>query len=134
MASWFVVIYYTIEFALGRLIIGQIKRKNGLILYDRYYYDFFTQPTTRDLIYPCRRFLLALVKRPDIIIHLNADPEVVYSRKQELCLEEIAAQNIYMKRVLKDVKNSYIVITSTKSANEIAAEVFKIIIDKYEER
>lgn len=129
-ASWFVVLYYTFEFMLGNFIISKARRKNQLILFDRYYYDFFIQPTMRDLIYPVRYILLTLVYKPDLIIHLNADPYVVYSRKQELDIEEINAQNNYILRLIKNIKNAHTINTTSKSTDIIGIEIFKLLIKK----
>lgn len=124
LASWVVVIYYTLEFVLGNTIANRCRRKKMLVMYDRYYYDHFLQPTTRDLIYPFRKILLRLVKKPDLVVHLNADPNVVYARKQELKPEEIETQNQYIERLLQDVDTAITINTSTKDISEIAKEVF----------
>ena len=84
IASWIVVAYYTLEFIVGRFIISGVKRRCGIVLFDRYYYDFFVQPTTRNLIWRFRKLLLFFVQKPDITIHLIAPPEVLYERKREL--------------------------------------------------
>lgn len=124
VASWIVVIYYTLEFMVGNVIADHYKRKKELIMYDRYYYDHFLQPTTRDLIYPFRKILLRLVKKPDLVVHLNADPNVVYARKQELKPKEIEAQNQYIERILHDVDTAITINTSVKDIDEISKEVF----------
>ena len=129
LASWFVVLYYTFEFMLGNHLIRRAGRKNTLVLYDRYYYDHFIQPTTRELIFPFRKFLLALVAKPDIVIHLNADPEVVYARKQELSVREIAAQNEAIARLVKGLPFARTVETGTKTVDEIAKEVFALTVE-----
>ena len=129
LASWFVVLYYTFEFMLGNHLIRRAGRKNTLVLYDRYYYDHFIQPTTRELVFPFRKFLLALVAKPDIVIHLNADPEVVYARKQELSVREIAAQNEAIARLVKGLPFARTVETGTKTVDEIAKEVFALTVE-----
>lgn len=128
LASWFVVMYYSMEFFIGRAAIKKHRMSRALILFDRYFYDFFAQPTTRELIWPFRKLLLLIAKKPDILIHLNADAQVVYGRKKELKVHEIETQNEYMRKIVKDVKNAYSVDTSTKPADEIGAEIFAIIM------
>jgi thymidylate kinase len=130
LASWFVVLYYALEFVIGNRIIRKAKRGNQLVLFDRYFYDFFMQPTTRDLIYPFRHLLLAFVTKPDVIIHLNADPEIVHARKQELRIEEISAQNLYIYRLIKEMSYAYSINTSRKSADYVSVEVFKLLSQK----
>jgi thymidylate kinase len=115
---------------IGNRIIRKAKRGNQLVLFDRYFYDFFMQPTTRDLIYPFRHLLLAFVTKPDVIIHLNADPEIVHARKQELRIEEISAQNLYIYRLIKEMSYAYSINTSRKSADYVSVEVFKLLSQK----
>ena len=134
LASWFVVLYYTLEFMLGNHRIRRARRKNTLVLYDRYYYDHFIQPTTRELVFPFRKLLLALVAKPDIVIHLNADPEVVYARKQELSKREIAAQNEAISRLVKDMPFARTVETGEKTVELIAKEVFALTVETLEKK
>jgi energy-coupling factor transporter ATP-binding protein EcfA2 len=127
LASWFIVFYYQLEFFLGIPKVCALKRKNQLIIFDRYFYDFFTQPTTKDLIYPFRHILLFFVPKPDLVIHLKADPKIVYARKQELSINEIRTQNDYMGRLLRKKKYSVTIETGSKTAQEIGSNVFYCI-------
>lgn len=127
VASWVVVLYYTLDFFLGRIPIRYHKTKNNLIFFDRYYYDFFVQPTSRHLIYKFRHILLFFVKKPNLIIHLDASAENVYKRKQELSIEEIKTQNSILKKLLKGKKNVFTVKTDDKSIPEIDREIFNIL-------
>ena len=106
--------------------------KNGtLILFDRYYYDHFVQPATRDLIWPLRHLLLGVVKKPDLIIHLIASGEHIYKRKQDLNKDEIDIQNQYMSRVLKCCKNVVDINMEKMNADQVAAETFRIVVKRF---
>lgn len=131
LAAWFVVLYYTFEFMVGNLKAGRLLRKRTLIMFDRYYYDHFVQPATRDLIWPLRHLLLGLVKKPDLIIHLVASGEHIYKRKQDLNKAEIDIQNRYMSRVLNCCRNVCEVNMEQLDADRVAAEVFRIVIEKF---
>ena len=128
LASLFVVFYYSLEFICGNRIISKHTRKGRLVVFDRYFYDFFVQPTTRDLIWPLRHILFALVKKPDIVIHLNANPEVVYARKQELQKNEIKVQNDYYTKLLNHKNYAVMINTDIKGIDEISAEIFEIFM------
>jgi len=131
LAAWFVVMYYTLEFVVGGRLAAKLMRKRTLILYDRYYYDHFVQPATRDLIWPWRYLLLGMVKKPNLIIHLIASGEHIYKRKQDLNKKEIDIQNQYMGRVLKCCKNVVSLNMEQLNADQVAAEVFRIVIEKF---
>lgn len=130
VATWTVVIYYTIEYMVGNIKANRLLRNRTLILYDRYYYDHFVQPTSRDLIWPMRKILLALIKKPDLIIHLIASGEIIFKRKQDLNREEIDIQNRYMSRILGCCDNVIDIYTDNRNADEVAAETFRTIISK----
>ena len=134
LASWFVVLYYTLEFMLGNRRIRRCRRKNVLVLFDRYYYDHFFQPTTRELIYPFRKLLLGLVAKPDVVIHLSADPEVVYRRKQELSAREIGEQNRVIAGLVRELPFAHTVETGDRDVDEIAKEVFALMAKTLEEK
>lgn len=130
LASWVVVIYYALEFFIGKPIISYKKRKGIYIFFDRYFYDYYAQPTTRDIIWKYRKILSSFVTKPDIIIHLCANPEIVYRRKQELNKLEIMAQNQYIERYIQEFENAYTITNEAKSIEEITSEVFSKISDK----
>jgi thymidylate kinase len=128
LASWTVVLYYTIEFFVAHIKVWRIASRSGLVMFDRYYYDYFVQPSYRDLIWPFRRLLLFIIPTPRAVVFLKANPEIVYKRKGELNPIEIGIQNECFSRILSDVKNSYILDTENKSLEEIEAHVCQIII------
>ncbi len=130
IAGWGVVIYYTIEYMVGNCLAAKLIRRRTLILYDRYYYDHFVQPATRHLIWPARRFLLSLVRKPDLIIHLIATGEHIYKRKKDLSQQEIDNQNFYMSRILECCDNVVDLNMEQMDADQVAAEVFRIAVKK----
>lgn len=133
LASWVVVLYYTIEFWLSNYTVWLTKRRSGLILFDRYYYDFFVQPSYRDIIWRFRSILLFFVPKPDAVIYLKASPETVYKRKGELNIKEIETQDNYFSKILSSVKDSYIIDTEENNLDRINAEVCQIIINKFKQ-
>lgn len=128
VAAWVVVGYYTLEFVIGRYVIFTIKRRMGLVVFDRYFYDFFAQPSTRDLIWGVRKVLLFFIPKPDVIIHLVANSEIVYQRKDELSEKEIETQNKYFRRILEEERKCYTIQTDNCDARSVAAKVTDIIV------
>jgi thymidylate kinase len=131
IASWTVVLYYTIEFFLAHIKVWKTASRSGLVVFDRYYYDYFVQPAYRDLIWPFKKVLLFIVPTPRAVIFLKADPEIVYKRKGELNPTEIKTQNECFSKILLDTKNSHIINTDSKSLFEVEAKVCQIIISTF---
>lgn len=129
IVSILVLFYYTLEFVVGRPVIRSKQGENSLILFDRYYYDFFVQENTRNLIWGCRRLLCKLVPDPDYVFHLYADGRTVFERKGELNCGEIDIQNEILERLLKG-KKGYFKLDTREYDQKICKEfITQIIIE-----
>ena len=124
--------YYNVDFILGTWFkINPLKRKNHLVIFDRYYYDYFADTIrykynlSQSLI---RRFA-RLIPRPDIVFILDADTEVIWNRKKEVTLEEVARQRKAYASLLGMNLNG-IRIDVNRSVEEIVTEVTDIILHK----
>jgi len=83
-----------------------------------------------------RTLLSSLWKRaakPDIIFVLDAEPDVIYSRKQELTRQETERQRKGYRDLTKELSNSYIVDTS-KPVSEVERDIHRILINIMNER
>jgi thymidylate kinase len=101
--------YYTLDYVFGYwlLVRPYLGRKCIAAIFDRYFYDCLFDPARFRISLPpwvVRAFGI-FVPRPDLVILLSADPEVVYSRKPELPLNEIHRQFSEMGRFAKYMGN-----------------------------
>lgn len=85
--------YYGLEYTLGGLFFrSSIKSKKLVLLFGRYYYDFYFQRNHSRL----SPFLIGVIEKvipkPDIVLILNRDANKIYSSKPELPVEEIKRQ------------------------------------------
>ena len=124
VASLAVVGYYTLEFVLGNFAVQKNRLRGSLIVYDRYYYDHFIQPTSRDLISAIRGPLCLFIAEPTLIVHLRASGDEIYKRKQDLSAAEIDIQNSYIDKVLSGKKNVLTLDSVKLSARELNVELF----------
>jgi len=88
-------IYHWLYFVMGWWTYVQPKRlHNGLVIIDRYYYDFFVDPLRYRLSLPRWVFRVAflMVRKPDLVVELNVTPEVAQTRKSEVSDGERARQ------------------------------------------
>lgn len=128
-ASWFVVLYYRFEFILGNKRIKKAKRNNGLVLFDRYFFDHFIQPTSRDLIMRRKRSLLRHIEKPDLLVHLFVDENIVYARKQELNKKEIAQQNKYIKEFVRGLDYAVTIDATNLPPEEVSNQAVRLMLD-----
>jgi thymidylate kinase len=89
LRSLLYVSYYTLEYFFGHLLVWRLKGQSRLILFDRYFYDYYFQRGNNKLPHWLLNLFRGLVPQPDVVIVLKADPAVVYGRKPELLKEDI---------------------------------------------
>lgn len=130
LASWFIVGYSTLDYFLGNFLVEKNRLRGSLILYDRYYYDNFMQPSSRDLIFPFRKFLCFFVAKPTVIVHLKASGESIHARKKDLSAVEIDIQNDYIDRFLADFCNVVRLDSVANEKSALARLVFLEVVDR----
>lgn len=66
--------------------------KTGMVIFDRYHADLLVDPRRYRYGGPMTvaRLASALMPQPDRVIFLDAAPEILYSRKQEVSLDKLA--------------------------------------------
>lgn len=126
-------LYYGSNYFLGHYLVWKERARGGLIIFDRYFYDYFIQKPFAK----CPRSLLYLIARiipnPDLTIYLKNNPEKIHHRKPELQEEEIQRQSKACQEMIKRLKNS-VVIETSGSPDEVAEKTQKILVDKIKEK
>jgi len=125
------VCYYSIDFILGYFKVLKYKAQGGMVIADRYYYDFYIQKHYDNLPYRVKNFFYYLIPHPNVLIFLSADPEKVYKRKHELTLEETKEQNSRCMRIIKE-HNGFIVDADQDAENvnnQIKSIIYKRMLD-----
>lgn len=95
LVSLGLLVYHWIEFCAGAFVqFLPVRFRNGLVLIDRYHYDFVVDPRRFRLTAWPRfaRLLFRLLPKPDRVFVLDALPEILQSRKREVPLAETARQ------------------------------------------
>lgn len=128
--------FHWLEFFLGwRWRVFPLIFRGGLVLVDRYYFDFFIDQKRYRLRVP--RFLVragyALLPKPDLAFLLDAPPEVLQQRKQEVSADESARQRAAFLELMKHLKNGA-VIDATQSPEAVTAQIQKAVLDFMAER
>ena len=104
-------------------------------VFDRYSYDLIADParTRLDLPLWVRKLFVKLMPHPSIVFYLDADPAVVFGRKQELQLDEIARQKIAY-RALAETHDRFFSLDANRPAGKSANEALQVILDKFTKR
>lgn len=135
ISSLFRITYYTMDYIIGwQKCVRKDVQYDRFSIFDRYSYDFIVDPlrTKLNLPEPIRKFFVRITPQPKIVFVLDADPEIIFKRKQELTLDEISRQ-IVIYRELSKSNNRFRRIDASQNPNVITDEAIKVIIDKFTE-
>jgi thymidylate kinase len=104
--------------------------KSGLVIIDRYYYDFFIDIRRYRLNLP--KWIIktgfVFVKKPDLAFCLDASPDILQSRKKEVTFDECARQREEYRKLAKKLSNGY-VIDASKPLEHVVADVQRIVLE-----
>lgn len=137
LSSLIRISYYTLDYIIGwQKCVRNDVHYDRYTIFDRYCYDFIVDPRRTKLNLPesVRKFFVRLIPQPRIVFCLNARPEVVYARKQELSLEEIKRQSELYKKVAESDKNRFVMIDAEQTPEKMANQAVEVILNKYTEK
>lgn len=104
--------------------------KGHLVIFDRYYYDYYLDKLRYRLSISDNILDLfkAIIPKPDITFVLLGDPQTLYERKKEISVNEIQAQ---IDRLLKnkDKFNNSVVIDVNKAVEDVVKDVSEYILE-----
>ena len=103
--------------------------RTQLILFDRCFYDLLVD--SKRIRYGGPRWLLRFAARiapsPDLVILLDAPPEVLWSRKREVPYEEVVRQRTAYRRLALSLPSA-VVVNAAQSPNEVIHDAVEAIV------
>ena len=131
VASLCYFLFHWLEFFLGsHLSFRPATFRGGLVLIDRFYYDFFVDQRRYRLQVPLGlvRLGYTFLKKPDLVILLDAPAAVLQSRKQEVPLAETERQCRAYRALVAGLSNGRI-INAAQPAEKVGADITRTILD-----
>jgi thymidylate kinase len=109
--------------------------RSTLVLFDRYYHDLLVYPRSYRYGGPLwlARLVGRLIPRPDLVFLLDAPPEVIQARKQELTFEQTAYEREAYLNVVRGLPNAH-VVDASKPIDTVVNEVEEIILEHMADR
>lgn len=114
--------YYWVDYFSLWFTLPIVRGRGGMILYDRYIYEYKIQKAYGSLPELYYAFLARFVVRPDLLIYLSAPAHIILSRKRELTENELVDQQSICKRLVSDHSNGVEI-----SSNQGVTNTFKDI-------
>jgi thymidylate kinase len=109
--------YYMIDYIFGYMIkiFPVIHSKSKIFIFDRYYYDYYIDQKRSRINLPLWVIHLGefCIAKPDIILCLGGNPEIIYNRKPETNLQEVSKQMDRLKQFCENRKNVVWIDTDT---------------------
>lgn len=124
--------YYLADHLIGYLVKTYwAKVKKKIIIFDRYYYDYLVDLHRYRFNIPnsLPKLFLPIIPAPDLTIYLDAEPEELIRRKQEISLSELKRQVDEFRKVLSIIPNS-IKVATNRPVEEIVKEITYLILEK----
>ena len=130
--SWIRFLIYLVDFTVGYYLkVVPLKWKRKLVIFDRYYYDYFVDMYRYHYSLPkwVPKFFSVIIPKPKITFILYAQPEILYYRKRELTLEETTRQCVAFTDVAQKVKSA-VLIDVDRPIDDIVKEIVSHIINR----
>ena len=128
--------YYALDYALGYFIkVRPLLKRSALVIFDRYYHDLLVDP--RRYRYGGPMWLLPLVRRlvpePDLVLLLDAPPEVLHARKSEVAFEETVRQRMAYLDLVQALANGR-VLDAAQPLDAVVAQAEAVIAEHLADR
>lgn len=128
--------YFSMDYVFGYFVkIYSMLVRSTLVLFDRYYHDILVDPKRYRYGGPMwlARLVGKIIPKPDLFILLDAPPEVLQSRKQEVPFEETARQREAYLELVRGLENG-VVVDASMPLDDVVAEVNRMILSFMAER
>jgi thymidylate kinase len=96
------VTYYALDFIVGRLLLRKLRGQGALLVFARYFHDYYYQRGYGNVPRWYLRMLELLVPKPDLILYLDRSAQEIYDGKPELDLDEIVRQQQVIKGLVAE--------------------------------
>ena len=131
LLSFVFFVYHYLLFIWGWwLHVTPALSKKGLVIIDRYYYDFFVDQRRYRLNLPqwIVKLGFVFVKKPDLVFCLDADPEILQARKKEVSFEECARQRNAYRDLVEQLPNGHM-IDASQPLEKVVHDVQSIVMN-----
>jgi thymidylate kinase len=134
-------VYLTLDYWLGYWIRvrPKIAKQPTVVLFDRYAYDMALDPRRFRIRLPASvaGLFAELAPKPDLILCLQGDPEIIAARKRELPIEETRRQVEALRAFASKESRAVLIATDTRvseTRDQVLGTILKFLAQKHDQR
>jgi thymidylate kinase len=123
-------LFWLLDYTIGyQVVVRPALVRSTLVLFDRYLLDVLVDPKRYRYGGPARliRAVWRLVPKPDLVILLDAHPEILQSRKRDVSLKETQRQRTAYRQLVEELSNGH-VVDAAQPVDRVAAQVEGIVL------
>ena len=128
--------YFLCDYWVGYLTKTRSELVSStLVIFDRYYCDILIDPLRYRYGAPLwlARLVGEFIPKPDLVILLNAPPEILQERKKEVSFEETCRQQAAYLEYVK-AQNNGCVIDASQPLGQVVHDVEEVIVESMANR
>ena len=136
LASAAKLLYYVLDYVVGyALSVFPSRAKATMVIFDRYYHDLLVDPIRYRYSGPAWliRGFARIIPAPDLSVFLDAPPDVLQRRKQEVSFSECERQRHAYLNLASRIAHSR-VVDASRPLSEVVAAAEDAILLEMEER
>jgi len=116
------------DYLLGHFVANKYTKKSNLLIFDRYFYEFFTEEPFKNQSIWMLKIFQAILPKPDLVVFLYNTPEIIFKRKSEQSIDQIRAKNKRNQQLIRCLPYG-ITIKTDDSIDEIASKIQGKVLD-----
>jgi len=120
-----VLLYDVFDYLFGYFLLFRPK-SNQIYLFDRYIYDYYTERDWCNTPLIIMKTIMWIIPKPSLIVVLDNEPEVIYSRKPELDIKDIKYTQDKIDELLVNC-NNVLIVSTDEAPPAIALKIFKMV-------
>jgi len=124
------VTYYAVDLMAGRLWLRKLRGQGAVVVFARYFHDYYYQRGYGRVPRWYLRILEALVPKPDLIVYLDREAEEIHAGKPELEVEEIRRQQAVIKDLMAG-REGAVAMDASHGVEETVERVCRLVLGNF---
>jgi len=125
--SILILLHVAVDYLCGYFVVNSFKKNKKLMIFDRYFYEYFTEENFLNQPFWLFKLCEIIFPKPNLVIFLFNDPEIIFKRKSEQSIKQIRDVNKRNKKIIKELSYG-ITIKTDDSIEQIALDITKRIL------